>query len=188
MQSSKVVSANNMLQRVYELKVHLALGMVLLTAIAAHITIPSGSVPFTLQTLAVIMSGALLGSKKGFYTQLTYISLGAAGLPVFAPSSDMTVGLMSVIGPTGGYLLAFPLAAFVAGKIAESGKSYFSLFLAFAAGELIILTLGVLYLNTFYIKNFAQSAFIGAGVFAVWTVVKVFLGAGIVHQLHRMKK
>lgn len=188
MQTLKVMNSSIVLQRVYDLKIHLVLGMVLLTAIAAHIVIPAGSVPFTLQTLVVLLSGALLGSKKGFYTQLTYLALGAAGLPVFAPSADMTVGFMSVIGPTGGYLLAFPIAAFVVGKIAESGKSYATMMLAFLTGELIILTLGVMYLNTFYVKNFAQSAFIGAGVFVYWTIVKVFLGAGFAHQFLRRKK
>lgn len=168
------------------MKIHLVFGMVMLTAIAAKITIPA-AVPFTLQTSAVLLSGALLGARKGLYTQLTYLALGAFGLPVFAPAADATFGLMSIIGPTGGYLMAFPLAAYVTGKLIESNKSYFTALLAFAIGELLILTCGVFYLN-FFVKNFAQSAFIGAGIFAYWTVLKVVVGAGFVHQLQRIKK
>jgi biotin transport system substrate-specific component len=86
--------------------------MAALTAVAAQITIPIFPVPFTLQVLAVILSGFLLGPRYGALAQTIYVLVGAAGAPVFAEFSG---GLGRVLGPTGGYLVAFPIAAAVAG-------------------------------------------------------------------------
>lgn len=86
-----------------------------LTALAARISlpIPGTSVPFTFQPLAVLLAGALLGGRLGASSQILYLLAGLAGLPVFA------VGYL--FGPTGGFLLAFPLAAFVAGSLVSRG-------------------------------------------------------------------
>lgn len=87
-----------------------------LTAIGARMSVPlpGTPVPFTLQPVAVLLAGLLLGPALGAGSQMAYLAAGAAGLPVFAAGG----GLAYVAGPTGGYLMAFPVAAAVAGWIA----------------------------------------------------------------------
>src|SRR5213076_1029493 len=93
-----------------------------LVAIAAQIAIPlpGTPVPMTLQPLAVLLVGALLGPSLGAGSMILYLALGAAGLPVFTPYG--LPGLARLVGPTGGYLLAYPVAAFAVGKIAGDGR------------------------------------------------------------------
>lgn len=85
----------------------------LATALGAHVAVPLTPVPVTLQTLFVVLAGALLGPRLGAASQLAYLGMGIAGLPVFAGG----LGLAWLAGPTGGYLLAFPATAFVAGLV-----------------------------------------------------------------------
>jgi biotin transport system substrate-specific component len=91
--------------------------MAAVTAVAAQIAIPIFPVPFTLQVLAVVLSGFLLGSRYGALAQAIYVLVGAVGVPVFAEFSG---GLGRVLGPTGGYLVAYPIAAAVAGLAAPT--------------------------------------------------------------------
>jgi biotin transport system substrate-specific component len=91
--------------------------MAAVTAVAAQIAIPIFPVPFTLQVLAVVLSGFLLGSRYGALAQAIYVLVGAVGVPVFAEFSG---GLGRVLGPTGGYLIAYPIAAAVAGLAAPT--------------------------------------------------------------------
>jgi biotin transport system substrate-specific component len=157
----------------------------ILTAVAAQISIPVKPVPFTLQTLMVGLSGAFLGAKKGAYSQIVYLALGALGLPVFAPTPDGYYGIASLFGPTGGYLLAFPLAAFAAGYIVEKNKNYLSIVSAMIATEVIIILIGITFLNTLYLHDWTQSLKAGAIIFTLWTVIKVFAGATIYSSLHK---
>ena len=94
-----------------------------LTAVGAHVAVPLGftPVPMTLQTLFVLLAGVLLGPIAGAASQLLYLGLGLAGVPVFAMGG---AGLPWLLSPTGGYLLAFPAAAALAGWIAgrERGR------------------------------------------------------------------
>jgi len=87
-----------------------------LSALGARLSVPlpGTPVPFTLQPVAVLLAGLLLGARAGAASQLTYLAAGAMGLPVFAAGG----GLAYLAGPTGGYLLAFPVAAALAGWIA----------------------------------------------------------------------
>jgi biotin transport system substrate-specific component len=88
----------------------------LVVALSAQVEIPlTGAVPITLQGLALILVGLTLGPRYGAMALVTYVTMGLAGLPVFSGAS---FGFIKLIGPTGGYLLAFPLAAWVAGYIA----------------------------------------------------------------------
>ncbi len=109
-----------------------------LVAIAAQIAIPlpGTPVPMTLQPLAVLLVGALLGPGLGAGSMILYLALGAAGLPVFTPYG--LPGLARLVGPTGGYLLAYPVAAFAVGKIAGDGRRVARLALAAAAGLVLI--------------------------------------------------
>jgi biotin transport system substrate-specific component len=91
--------------------------MAAVTAVAAQIAIPTPPVPFTLQVLAVILSGLLLGPRYGALAQAVYVLVGAVGVPVF---SEFSGGLGVILGPTGGYLVSYPIAAAVAGLAAPA--------------------------------------------------------------------
>lgn len=81
-------------------------------AILSQISLPIGPVPFTLQTFAVPLAGIILGRKRGTISTIIYLLLGCVGVPVFA---GFTGGIQNLVGPTGGFLLGFPLYAFFAG-------------------------------------------------------------------------
>ncbi len=107
-------------------------------ALAAQVAvpIPGTPVPVTLQPLAVLIVGGLLGPALGASSLVLYLLLGAAGLPVFTPIG--LPGVARLIGPTGGYLLAYPLAAAVVGRLAGDGKATTRLALAALAGLVVI--------------------------------------------------
>ncbi|HTG51055.1 MAG TPA: biotin transporter BioY [Gemmatimonadales bacterium] len=109
----------------------------LVVAASAQVTVPVplSPVPMTLQPLAVIAVGGLLGAALGGSALLLYLCLGLLGLPVFAGGSG---GLLHVLGPTGGYLLAFPAAAAVAGRLAGDARSLVRVLLACALAIVVI--------------------------------------------------
>jgi biotin transport system substrate-specific component len=160
----------------------------ILTALSAQITIPTKPVPFTLQTLLVLLSGALLGARYGAYSQILYLSMGIIGLPVFAQIPDAPLGLSRIIGPTGGYLLSFPAAAFVTGYLIERKRNYWSVVASMFIGEIIIVLAGVLHLTVFYTANFGESIKYGASIFSVWMVVKVFIATYVYTGISGIKR
>ncbi len=121
-----------------------------LTAAAAQVSIqlPFTPVPFTLQPMVVLLGGAALGSRLGMASQIAYLLAGIAGLPVFAASSVLPQGPLRLLGPTGGYLLAYPFAAFATGWLAERGfdRRYLTSVIAMAAGLVIVFAGGVAWL------------------------------------------
>lgn len=121
--------------------VSLAVVFSLLTALAAQIVIPIGPVPITAQTFAVLLTGALLGSRLGAMAMIAYLIEGTSGLPFFYGGSG---GVAHLLGPTGGYLVAFPAAAFITGAFAESGwdKRFVTAVAAMAVGSIVILLAG----------------------------------------------
>lgn len=121
--------------------VSLAVAFSLLTALAAQIVIPVGPVPITAQTFAVLLTGALLGSRLGAMAMIVYLVEGASGLPFFYGGHG---GITHLLGPTGGYLIAFPAAAFITGAFAENGwdKRFYSAVAAMAVGSIVILVAG----------------------------------------------
>jgi biotin transport system substrate-specific component len=123
-----------------------------LVAVCAHIALPLyfTPVPLTLQTLAVLLLGLLLSPRLAAATLAAYLIEGAVGLPVFAPSVLGVGGLAHLIGPTGGYLLAYPLAAAMTSFLCRrSQRGFFTAAFSAAAGSLSILTLGALWLAIF---------------------------------------
>lgn len=122
--------------------VSLVFAFSLLTALAAQIVIPIGPVPITGQTFAVLLTGALLGSRLGAMAMVVYLIEGASGLPFFYGGHG---GLTHLLGPTGGYLVAFPAGAFVAGAFAENGwdKRFSTAVVAMAVGSIVILLSGL---------------------------------------------
>ncbi|HYK81526.1 MAG TPA: biotin transporter BioY [Gemmatimonadales bacterium] len=107
-------------------------------AVAAQcsVPLPSTPVPFTLQPLAVLVVGGLLGPTLGASSLVLYLALGAAGLPVFTPFG--APGLARLLGPNGGYLLAYPVAAFAVGKLVGDGRRVAALALAALVGLVLI--------------------------------------------------
>ena len=127
-----------------------------LTSVGGFIRLPMYPVPFTLQTLFVYLSGLLLGAQRSGLSQLLFLSMGLAGIPVFAQGG----GPAYVLQPSFGYLAAFPLSAYVCGKISRSGnntRSFFKRILACSTGALLILAIGSLYLY-FNLNYIVQSS------------------------------
>lgn len=168
-----------------------------LTAAAAQVSVglPFTAVPFTFQPMIVLLGGLALGSRLGCASQVLYLAAGVAGLPVFAASVTLPPGPLRLLGPTGGYLMAYPLAAFVVGYLAERGYSrrYATAVLAMLAGLGIVYACGVAWLGMFAnVGNVTaavglQSA-IAAGVapFILADIVKVFAAAAILPALWKV--
>ncbi|PYV30990.1 MAG: biotin transporter BioY [Acidobacteria bacterium] len=163
------------------------LGFSLFTALAAQLEIrlPYTPVPITAQTFAVLLAGALLGSRRGFLSQMAYLAEGAAGLPVFAGGGFSIAHLM---GPTGGYLWSYPVAAALIGWLVESGASRRTLLLAPAlvTSDLLILASGVLWVHRFFGTTFRHALLLGFYPFIVGDLIKlVLIGFSLPRILNR---
>lgn len=152
----------------------LMLGGSMLIALMAQIEIPLLPVPITGQTLAVLLIGALFGSRLGALTVLTYLAYGAVGLPVFAGGG---AGAAVLLGPTAGYLAGFVIAAFVTGWLAERGwdRNFWRTAVAMTIGTLIIYLPGVLWLSQFV--GWDQVFVLGIIPFLIGDLLKVILAA-----------
>ena len=162
----------------------IALGTGLLT-LSAKINLPLPYVPMTLQTLAVLMIGAAYGRRLGVATIVTYLAEGAAGLPVFAGPVG---GLSPLVGPTGGYLVGFVVAAFMTGGLSERGwdRSVPLLFVAMGIGHISILAFGFVWL-AFGLKLGADKAWlVGVAPFIATSLIKNALGAALVPALRHL--
>lgn len=147
-----------------------------LTSIGAWISIPLAPVPVTLQGFFVLLSGAVLGSKLGALSQVIYILLGLSGLPVFAGGKS---GPGVLIGPTGGYLFGFVLAAFVTGwvKRLSAQPGFRHLILATLTGSCPIYLLGVTWL-WIWLKSAPMTALVaGALPFIPGDIIKAIVAA-----------
>jgi biotin transport system substrate-specific component len=168
--------------------------MTLLTIAAAQISIPLPftPVPFTFQPMVVLVAGAALGARLGAYSQMLYLALGIAGLPVFAASPILPQGALRLLGPTGGYLMAYPLAAFVAGYLAERGldRRYWTSFAAMAAGLAVVFAFGVLWLATFASPAIGFEGALRAGFwpFVGADLVKLAIAAAILPTIWRFAR
>jgi biotin transport system substrate-specific component len=159
------------------------LTFIMLTAFGAFVRIPLWftPVPITLQTFFVLLSGALLGSNLGTFTQLSYIALGIAGVPIFTGAGS---GLTYLLGPTGGYLFGFLLATFWLGKFIKYGKGNLTLtFFILCTGDLILLACGIVWLKFIFGYSFTKLLFIGLIPFIPVDCVKAFIAAIIYLKL-----
>lgn len=122
----------------------LVLGFALLTAASAQISFWIGPVPVTGQTFAVLLAGAFLGSIRGALSQLTYLAIGATGIPFWFAAGGVP-GIARLLGPTGGYLIGFVAGAFVTGWLAEKGwdRHFWKTALAMLAGNATIYAFGL---------------------------------------------
>ena len=152
----------------------------LLVALAARVSapLPFTPVPLTLQNFAVLLVGLLLGRRAGFAALVLYLAEGAAGLPVFSPTGPG--GIAQLLGPTGGYLMAYPLVAYLAGGIAERDRASFARSaVAATVAEIFLFAAGVSWLMIFFHAPLVRAAQFGLYPFFFAEVMKVLLAAGI---------
>jgi biotin transport system substrate-specific component len=147
-------------------------------------------VPFTFQPMVVLLGAMVLGSRLGATSQMLYLALGIAGLPVFAASPLLPQGAARLLGPSGGYLMSYPLAAFVTGLLAERGfdRRYLNAILAMAAGLAVVYAGGTAWLSIASQQVRGMSSALAAGVvpFIVPDVLKLFVAAGVMPGLWKI--
>lgn len=155
-----------------------------LTAALSQISInlPVSPVPFTLQVIAVFLSGAVGGRKVGFLSQIVYILLGVVGIPVFA---GFQAGPVVLLGPAGGYIAAFPLAAFVSGTMQKSqnGHTFRILSGSMFAGLACIYTFGAVWLSISQRISIMSALMAGVVVFIPFDVVKTLFAGYVSHKI-----
>ncbi len=156
----------------------------LLTAAGARVEIPHEPVPYTLQTLFVLLAGAFLGKRNGALSQIAYLAAGALGLPVF---SGGEFGLAKFLGPTGGYLLAFPAAAFLVGWLISIRRGFAWTVLSMALGLMIIFAFGTSQLNIVYFHDWGAAVRSGFLIFSWWDLLKLGAAATIYDQFARRR-
>jgi biotin transport system substrate-specific component len=165
-------------------QVALVVGGSLLVALCARITIPLPftPVPLTVQNFGVLLVGLLLGSRRGFAALALYLAEGAMGMPVFSPVGPG--GIAQLFGATGGFLLAYPLVAWVAGYVMERGrKSFARAVMGGLLGELVLFTGGLTWLAVLT-HSMAQAFRWGLYWFLFAEVIKVMIAAGIAERWH----
>jgi biotin transport system substrate-specific component len=171
-------------------KITLGLAATVVVAAAAHVSIPLGftPVPLTLQPLAVLGVGLALGPVAGFLTMLAYLAEGACGLPVFSPIAG-TGGIAQILGPTGGYLMAYPFVAFIAGAVTRGFQTKTPRFVAAAIGctaaIVLLYVCGAGWLMTLGHLTLRQGFIEGAAPFLPGEVVKILAAAGLYRALSR---
>lgn len=163
-----------------------------LTAAAAQVSVPLPftPVPLTLQPMVVLLGGAALGPRLGMTSQVLYLLAGIAGLPVFAASVTLPQGPFRLLGPTGGYLMSYPLAAWLTGWLASRGydRRYFSSLAAMAAGLSVIFFCGVSWLAWFaHPVPVGVSAALATGLYPFFPVdlVKICVASAVLPGVWR---
>jgi biotin transport system substrate-specific component len=161
--------------------------MAALTAVGSYIYIPIGPVPIVLSTLFVLLCGLLLGSRWGLISMLVYLFVGAIGIPVFSGGRG---GLPHFFGPTGGYLLGYAVAAWVAGAVSERFRGRMAgEITAVAAGTLCIYLCGVPWLKAVTQMPWTKALMAGMAPFLIGDVFKavvaVFLARAVRPVLKR---
>lgn len=155
-----------------------------LVAASAWIEVPMYPVPMTMQTYAVLLVGALCGARLASETLVAYLAQGIAGLPLFAGGN---AGLLYFMGPTGGYLVGFLLAAAFVGWLADRGwnRHYGKLAVSLTVGHLIVFVPGVAWLAQ--LVGFEKAIVAGLVPFILGTVLKSALAYASVVALDRRR-
>ena len=169
-------------------QIALVVGASLFVALCARITVPLPftPVPLTLSNFGVLLVGLLLGPSRGFAALALYLAEGASGLPVFNPAGPG--GIAQLLGPTGGYLMAYPFVAALAGYVFERGRSTFAR--AVSAGliaEVLLFAIGLTWLSL-WTHSVAQAFRFGLYWFLFAEVIKIFFAAAIAARFRRMVK
>jgi biotin transport system substrate-specific component len=169
-------------------QIALVVGASLFVALCARITVPLPftPVPLTLSNFAVLLVGLLLGSRRGFAALALYLVEGASGLPVFSPTGPG--GTAQLFGVTGGYLMAYPFVAALAGLLFERGRATFARAISAGfAAEILLFAMGLTWLS-FWTHSLALAFRFGLYWFLFAEVIKIFLAAGIAARFRRTVK
>jgi biotin transport system substrate-specific component len=173
-------------------KIVLSLAATLVVAAAAHVSIPLWftPVPLSLQPFAVLGVGLALGPFLGFMTMVAYLIEGAIGLPVFSPTG--LGGVAQILGPTGGYLMAYPLVAFVVGMVTRALQIKLPRFAAAAIGctaaVVLLFALGARWLMTFGHLTTHQVWIAAVAPFIPGEVIKIVIASGLYSSLTRLRR
>ncbi|MGH7521104.1 MAG: biotin transporter BioY [Gemmatimonadales bacterium] len=145
----------------------------LLVGLAAQVAVPlpGTPVPMTLQPMAVLLVGGLLGARLGALSMILYLAMGAAGLPVFTPTVPL-VGVARLLGPTGGYLLAYPVAAWAVGVVMADGSRVWRVACGVVAG-LVLIHLGGLAQLAILTGDISAAARFGTVPFLLGDLIKL---------------
>ena len=177
-QPRNVTIIDNVISRSRVSDVVLVLVGVVLTALAAQVQIPALPVPFTLQTLAVLVIGATYGSSRGAITMSAYAVVGVLGFPVFAGGAS---GIAVIFGATGGFLLGFIFAAALIGRLAELNWSSDALkmFVSYVLGSAVIYAIGVPVLAMSAFASDLVAAMTYMLPYLIWDAVKAVIAAAL---------
>ena len=153
-----------------------------LVSVAAQVSVPVPftPVPWTLQPMAVLIVGGLLGPRLGAASLALYLAIGATGLPVFAAGGG-ALGVARLVGPTGGYLLAYPLAAYAVGALVPSVRPSFGRSALACFAGLVVIHLGGVSMLTLIHGEWSVAARLGSVPFLLGDVVKILIAATAVH-------
>lgn len=168
----------------------------LLTAVGAQIEIPHQPVPYTLQTFLVLLAGGVLGWRNGLLSMTLYVAMGALGMPVFSGGG---FGLVRLLGPSGGYLLSFPVAAALIGALlslrpvaSETGgvvrrfaAEYGWILFAMSSGLVVVFLIGTIQLYAVYTHNWKTAFESGFLIFSGWDLLKLGAAVAISRELRR---
>ena len=138
------------------------------------VPIPGTPVPATLQPMIVVLAGLMLGPKFGPMSMMVFLAAGAIGLPVFTPGG--APGILRFVGPTGGYLIAYPFAAFVAGHVSARRPSLMGRWGA-AMLAMVVIFIGGLTQLSLYLGGVSQAVVAGITPFALLDIVKALVAA-----------
>jgi biotin transport system substrate-specific component len=166
----------------------IVIGASLFVALCARITLPlpGTPVPLTLQNFGVLLVGFLLGPRRAFAAMVLYLAEGAAGLPVFNPAG--LGGIAQLFGPTGGYLMAYPFVAGLAGFLFERGGKTFARAAASGiAAEVVLFAIGLSWL-AIWAGSFKKALLFGLYWFVFAEVIKVLLAAAAAVRIKRAPK
>ena len=163
----------------------IVIGASAIIAVCARLVLPLPftPVPLTLANFGVLLVGLALGSKRGAAAAALYLAWGAMGLPVFSPSGFG--GVAQLLGPTGGYLLAYPVVAFIAGWISERGTTSFGRnLMAGVTAELVLFVSGTTWLAVMT-RSWQRAVAFGLAPFFFAEVMKVMAAAAVARRLQR---
>lgn len=160
---------------------------VAITAVLTQIILPLPftPVPANFALLGVLLSGVILGSKRGALSQFIYILVGTVGLPVFA---GMQGGLAIIAGPTGGYLIVYPIVAFVCGKYVEKfGRGFLNYVVSAFISLVICYLVATVWIMALMKITFVSALAIGVFPFIIGDLLKIFAAAFIAQQVNKRK-
>ena len=162
-------------------------GASIFVAVCARVTVPLPftPVPLTMQNFGVLTVALLLGSRRGFAALALYLVEGASGLPVFSPSALGLHGIAQILGPTGGFLMAYPLAAFAAGWIYEHTSRRFGWAALSGLAADIVLFIGGLSWLAALTHSVSTAIKFGLYWFVFAEIIKILMAAGVASRWHK---